>query len=395
MALDFQQIREQVLALGESAPLRERERRAKRDLALTLLENKAQDFAALNQRIDLILENYDSTLRCARPTDEALNLRVPAPAVSSPATILAADGSQIAPDRHAVVDYCLVNVGAIRMTSGAPAPPETTVRCQLFYDETMYTSAGGKITEALLGLRRDLRERELLVLLAKEATPPVITLTDGRMELWGAVDAGSATEFQQSLRAYIEALERLGRLGAISAAYVDKPGASLVVRLLEIAMLEELDLPEVRKRFPLRSVGDLDLFLALLAPGERSAVFALQSKSAAEYRGDLALHFFYLNVGRPGNPSLSRVEVPAWVAQNGEMLEILHAALIEQCRIMGNRPYPYLLHRAHEAAVVSREEKAQVEQMIAGELQRRGVPVGRASDKQAAKDLPGRTRYTG
>lgn len=395
MALDFQQIHEQVRELGEKAPRRAQVLRAKREAALGLLESKAQASAALNERIELIVQNYDGTLRCARPTGEALNGRFPAPAHSKPVTILAADGSQIAPDRHAAVDYCLVNVGAIQMTTGAPTPPQTTVRCQLFYDETMYTSAGGKITEALLGLRRDLRERELLAEIAQELPPPVITLTDGRMELWGAVDAGSATEFQQSLRAYIEALERLGRLGAISAAYVDKPGASLVVRLLEIASLEELELPEARKKAPLRGVSDLDLFQDLLEPGERSAVFALQSKSAAEYRGDLALHFFYLNVGRPGAASLSRVEAPAWVAQNNELLDSLHAALVEQCRILGGRPYPYLLHRAHEAAVVSREEKAQVEGMIAAELLRRGVPPGRVSSKQANKDLPGRTRYSG
>ncbi len=395
MALDFQQIHEQVRELGERAPVRERALRAKRQAALSLLENHAQESAALNLRVDLIVQNYDGALRCARPTGEALNGRFLTPALSGPVTILAADGSQISPDRHAAVDYCLINVGAIQMTTGAPTPPQTTVKCQLFYDETMYTSAGGKITEALLGLRRDLRERELLAVLAQELPPPVITLTDGRMELWGAVDAGSITEFQQSLRAYIQALERLGQLGAISAAYVDKPGASLVVRLLEIAMLEELELPEVRKKAQLRGVGDLDLFQDLLEPGERSAVFALQSKSAAEYRDELALHFFYLNVGRAGNPSLSRVEVPAWVAQNPEMLDKLHAALVEQCRILGSRPYPYLLHRAHEAAVVSREEKAQVEQMIAGELLRRGVPLGRVSPKQANKDLPGRTRYPG
>jgi hypothetical protein len=59
---------------------------------------------------------------------------------------------------------------------------------------------------------------------------------------------------------------------------------------------------------------------------------------------------------------------------------------------MGSRPYPYLLHRAHETAVVTQEEKAQVTQMIALELRRRGVEVGEQSYKQSAKGLGKRTR---
>ena len=59
---------------------------------------------------------------------------------------------------------------------------------------------------------------------------------------------------------------------------------------------------------------------------------------------------------------------------------------------MGPRPYPYLLHRAHEVALVSLQEKEQVTQMIARELHQRGVPVGQRSYKQSAKALPGRRR---
>jgi hypothetical protein len=105
------------------------------------------------------------------------------------------------------------------------------------------------------------------------------------------------------------------------------------------------------------------------------------------------LHFFYLNVGRPGRPWLARVEIPAWVAEDDLMLDTLHATLVQQCQVMGSRPYPYLLHRAHETAVVSLAERDQITQMIVMELRRRGVQVGEESYKQSAKDLSGRTRY--
>jgi len=52
---------------------------------------------------------------------------------------------------------------------------------------------------------------------------------------------------------------------------------------------------------------------------------------------------------------------------------------------MGNRPYPYILHRAHETAVVSMQEKEQITQMIVNELHRQGVEVGQVSYNNPAK----------
>jgi hypothetical protein len=59
---------------------------------------------------------------------------------------------------------------------------------------------------------------------------------------------------------------------------------------------------------------------------------------------------------------------------------------------MGARPYPYILHRAHEIAVVKFEEKHQVEQMLDVELRHAGSEIEAGSYKQSAKDLPGRGR---
>jgi hypothetical protein len=61
---------------------------------------------------------------------------------------------------------------------------------------------------------------------------------------------------------------------------------------------------------------------------------------------------------------------------------------------MGTRAYPYLLHRSHEIAVVSREEKEQIIEMIRTELLRQQVDFGEESQKQAAKNLSGRRRFT-
>jgi hypothetical protein len=395
MSLDYQQVRQQVQALGEQAPLRARHLKELYQRAADLLSRHADDPAALRQRVQTVARLYDPNLRCALPALEApepLNAHTPLPPLPAQAEILAADGSQIAPDRHAEVSYALINIGVVQMRIGLPAPPLVSVQSQLLYDEDLRTN-GGTLTEEQISLKRDLAERSLLAELVDESDVQVITFTDGPLELWGTNDGAGGGEFERSLEQYHAVLTELHRCGAATAGYVDKPFANLVVRLLEVASLPESQLVNVKNSHPLLGVLDKELFRDLLAPGERSAVFAMQSRAAPRYRDHLALHFFYLNVGRDGHPWLARVEIPAWVAQDRPMLDDLHAVLIQQCRILGNRPYPYLLHRAHEAAVVTLEEKDQVTQMIILELRRRGVEVGEISYKQSAKVAGGRKRY--
>jgi len=393
MPLDYQQIREQVIRLGKKAPARQQELLEKRRRARALLESHSRDLEALRGKVQEVVRYYDPTLRCALPVSEPLDAVFSSPPLPGPVTIIAADGSQITPDRHAEVEYGLINVGAICSRAGSSEAPRQTIESELLFDEDLYTRSG-RITDARLALLRDLKERTILADLAENAAPPLVTFTDGPMELWATREAGvETTDFQNSLAGYLAALERLQQMGVVTAGYVDKPSANLVVRLLEVASLERSRLAEVRDAQPLRGVTDRHLFSDLLAPGERSVVFALQSQSASSYSGPLALHFFYLNVGREGNPTLARVEAPAWVVETDSMLDLLHAVLVDQCQKLGSRTYPYLLQRAHETARVALLEKEQVTQMVVQELRRRGVQVEAGSQKQASKDMEGRTRY--
>jgi hypothetical protein len=390
MSIDFQQVQSQIKRLGEAAYLREQRLQVKREKARALLESWATDFDRLSWKV-LQAQVHDQTLRCALPVKEPMDASFDHPGLPLGATLIAADGSQIAPDRHAEVLYCLVNVGGIFLQTGSSLAPSLCVETQLYYDDQLL-SGGGVMTEAALALNRDLAERSLLARLARESTPPVITFTDGPMELWGARDGDNAQDFQQKLEVYLHVLKEMAAAGAVTGGYVDKPSANLVLRLLEVAILPEDELPQVKKWRPLQGVSDIDLFRPLLGPGQRSGVFSIQSKSANQYQDELALHFFYLNVGLD-RPWLARVEIPGWVAQDDEKVGQLHAALVEQCRILGRRSYPYLLHRAHEAAVVTLQEKEQVTQMIVREMRNRGLSVGEISHKQGMKNLPRKGRY--
>jgi hypothetical protein len=336
----------------------------------------------------------NTRLRAGLPASGRLDAAVdPAPprAGEPPCVIFAADGSQINPDRHAPVEFGAINVGAICMRPGG-APRETVDSRLLFYED-LYTGTA-PLTEDVVALMRDLAEREMLFKLAKperESGAPVVTLTDGPLELYG--EEQNSASFLEKLDDYLEVLRALARTGAAAAGYVDKPRSSYLVNLLELVLLKRSgSLDKAGQDHPLFPVHDGDLFNQALRPGQRTAIFALRSPSAARFKGELALHFFYLNVGREGKPQVARVEIPHWVAEAPDLLAQLHNALLEQAKQMGARPYPYILHRAHEVAVVSFEEKDQLETMIMAELRKQGVEPGEGSNKQGSKDLPGRTR---
>lgn len=384
MPVNFQEIQSQVRDFGEKVKLREQQLKDRRQKILDLLDELAGRQDALRDKIERAAR-LNSALRCAVPTGEPINARFPLPALPPAMTILAADGSQINPNRHARVDFCVINVGVFRLQAGSGAPPTTLIRSELLDNDQLYTP-NGLISEGKVALLRDLKERQVLVDLALKEGQPVLTLTDGPLELFR--EPKEDREFDELLQEYRQVLRELARSGAGTAGYVDRPRSDLVGRMLEVSLLPEADLAQAGKNRPLLGVSDASAFRELLTtPGQRSAVFKIQSLSAHYFEDDQALHFFYLNVGQADRPYLARVEIPAWVAQRTAMLDGLHAMLVSQSHVLGSRPYPYVLLRAHEVAVVSLAEQDQVESIIVSDLLRRGIISLDASNKQFGKDL--------
>jgi hypothetical protein len=389
MALNFQQVVDKIKQIGMGAQAHQESLDGLRERARHLLGFWADKTSELRDKVERARQ-ADPNIRCARPLDENLDAFTPEPSLHNPITLLAADGSQILPDRHAALQYSLVNVGAIAMQPGSGQPPDIFTDSSLLFADELYTETG-LVTGEAIEQRRDIGERRKLLELAPDYPTPVLALTDGPVELWGAKNGGE-DDYRKNLEIHKSILSQLQAKNVTVAGYVDKPGADLLVRTLELAQFSTDDeYKNIRKQHTLRGVTDRWLF-GFLPTGSRSGVFGLQSSSCVHYTGDLALHFFYLNVGYAKHASLVRVEIPKWVADDAGKLNLLHAALLQQCRVMGARPYPYILQRAHEIAVVKFEEKRQVETMLEMELRRAGVEVEEGSNKQSAKNLPGKTR---
>ena len=389
MPIDYQQIYTRIKEIGVGARERRKTLEERRTKARDLLNAYASEFDLLRSKVDSA-KAADANIRCALPLDESLASSYPPPDAVKEATLIAADGSQIVPDRHDALQYYVINVGAIAMQVGSGNTPEIFTDTELHmldeFEDTFFS-------DSQVALQRDVAERKKLLEVAQKYKGTIIALTEGQLELWGAVDSDNSRDFEKSLHDYLDALKEMERQKVITSGYVDKPGANWVVRLLEIATIPQDELNNLKKYHPLAGVTDLWLFNQILGKHERSAVFALQAKSVEKYKDSISIHFFYLNVGDEKKPKIARVDVPLWVVRHKDALDNLHSALIDQSKIMSNAPFPYLLHRAHEIAVVTHREKEQVDQMLALAIRNNGGEVGEISGKQSAKNLPGKARY--
>ena len=319
--------------------------------------------------------------RCALPLGETFNQSYPPPAENHPCMVLSADGSQIISSPHDAIPISLINTSLISMNTGSSDAPRIAITSEILSEERNGIELN-LLSEDLISLRRDVAELRILKDWNAPNDLPVVALRDGPLELYHEPRQGD--QFEKEFKNYTEGLSALAARDFTLAGYIDRTRAGLLGQMLAIYFEERSDgLAELR---------DTTLLAGMLPVGQRSAIFALQSSSSDHYPEALRIHFFYLNVGSNDKEYIVRVEIPAWVAEDTDKINRLHALLLAQCRIMGGRPYPYLLHRAHETAVVHFDEKTQLQDTLALELQRHGLDIPQPSNKLAAKGLQKRTR---
>jgi hypothetical protein len=313
----------------------------------------------------------------AVPTAEPVNAVYPLPPIPARFNVIAADGSQIYPDRHALALYYLINVGSIVFRHGVPRAPSVQSRPRVFYrDADLYTGDGRQKPSAIIDAERDCAELAELARLAgvEAGSAPSVALLDNGLLLYLALQEEDQQLVKQMLDTYLAQLTALRQTGAAIGGVVDRPRAVPVVRLLRLHMLEPDEISEaaLRSLGPFEHVTDAMLYRRL-KPGERSAIFEYASPAnQMRYKpAQHSLYFFYLNAGGQRGDVLLRVEVPEWVAGEPAQLNLVHAAVVEQGRVSGG--FPYVLMRAHELAVVTVRERTHFEQMVMGAMVRRGL----------------------
>ncbi len=387
--LHLERIRGDIVALGRRAALEQ----ARRQEALELAHQwwlSASDTEHLRRHVQpltLALDRWDGAVPC---TGTPISAQIPCPdSAPNDLTVIGADGSQIFPDRHALVLYYLLQVGAVifRYTGEAP---DTDTREWLHYDEReLYDRNGYLIGSDTLGMERTVKEMEVLADITaqerKRSPARVLSLTDGPL-LWPYLERGHSAS--AALQAYLSALRGVQQSGGVAVGYVDRPGGRPLLELLWADQLAPEDLASKAGDNPLSVLTDYDLMAHSLAPGARTTWFTRPTATNQRHAGEgQEVWFYYLNLSLGPGDAIARIEVPAWAAADETAMTALHGALRHQASVLNG--YPYILARAHEEALVTTQDKTALEAAIQRELAESGI-FAQPSEKARQKLLLGR-----
>ncbi len=402
MTLEFEKLSDDLRQMAHQAARRQQQRAEQAVDMLQALHDYAIDWAAIDHALAQGREKGDEKhYRAARPLtqDTPLNAQIDPPAPPAQATIIATDGSQIVPDRHAAFLYYLINIGVFVYRHGQPETPEPFTVPTIHYLEEGQFEEEFMIGSGQVSIKRDLAE---IGTLAKTtwaerdtAVSPLLSILDQRLLYWPIGSTGAAA--QATVEKWCQAMTDIRRCGALLAGYIDRPGKSSVVTLLQSLTADaDFDWKSLGKAGFNRGVTDTYLYSQLLQPGQRSCVF-LDVSPANERFAAIDPHnqvcFFYLNPGQRGN-AIARVDIPLWVAEQPTAVAQVHALIYDQCQILGD--YPYVLARADEMAVVGRRDQADLDFMIERHMAREGLE-GNITAKAGSKNLArgGKTRHQG
>lgn len=330
----------------------------------------------------------------AGPTAERPTEVYDPPSMPSLIHVLAADGSQIHPDRHSGLMYYLINIGTIHIQVGSGHAPAVGSTPLLFYsDEDLVDSSGHPISGALVNAQRDVAELRALADLAHGCgQEPCLALVDNGLILWLVLqDQDRRTmDVDRLLQAYMSQLDRLKAAGAGVAGVIDRPRHANVLRLMHLASLEPDKLSaQALEANPFLGLTDRQLFHELLGSGQRSARFVYKSPVNRDFavRGH-EVQFFYLRVDN----RILRVEIPAWVGESDKQLGWAHAVMLQQSQSTAG--FPYSLARAHELALVSARDREALETLLRGELAGQGLAAEPSTKSITKRWLSGRRRHS-
>ena len=391
MTLDFEKLSEKVDEMARTAHGRMQTLSGRTAEVLAFMRDNATEWEAIQRQDEYVANNilgmnqpkpFRGSARPLNYNGHGLDSRFPFEVGQLPAeaTIIAADGSQIVPDRHNPFVYYLVNIGGIVYHHGKGQVPETFTEPTLEFPEIDELESHRFNDYASVTIQRDLGEIDMLAFQANEYKRdnlPLLTMMDQRLLY---VPTGEiAPQFkEQVVQEWQGHMQRIQQSGAWLAGYIDSPMKDSVVRMLR-------GIHPDRKQDDPNDLGewygltDADLFSQLLAPGERSKLFMDVSFANNRFRKPNQVCFFYLNPGRFGQ-NIARVDLPQWVAQNDAAVAAIHALIYDQCQIMGN--YPYVITRADEMAVVKRRDQEELEFRIGRKMDAYGVDVNMTAKAQ-------------
>ena len=390
MALDLSKVISQVMSMVVSLKSHRDEKLERLHHAVDILHSQSNNLEQLAKKIESSKTTW-LVARLVEPLDRHYQPQ-PTPAEF---TVIATDGSHIETDRNRPVACHLINIGVVHLRYGRQPHAHLDSAPTLYFGHETDDEDERQGEGLHLQTRRAVAEAQVTVDFLTAHPPsdtPTVALLDGSLILWHLAGRRLPVAFRDAmldrgLLAALDALEAMSPPIAV-AAYISQPQATAIVNALRLALCPD-DSPNcgarcATLRFPDRpcdGVGglfDRDIFWERLAIGQRSAVFGSRAPVMEHYRQH-RVGFFYLRLEN----EIARVEVPAWVARDQRRLDLVHAVVLDQCRL--GFGYPVALAEAHEQAVVSGADRDHFWDLVERALRRDGIaaaPSAKSRSKQ-------------
>ncbi|TET40705.1 MAG: DNA double-strand break repair nuclease NurA [Dehalococcoidia bacterium] len=392
MPLDLAQVLAQIKGLAARLKEGEKEREEHLELALKMLSSA--EIEPLNRKIVA-----SKTTWLVAGLVHGLDQHYDAPPCPKEFTVLASDGSHIDVDRHSSLRCYLINIGSALLHYGENPDAFLYSEPALFFGDDLVIGDGSGREEliegALLGVKRSVEECLMLSRLAQDlpSARPTLALIDGSLILWGLQAFPEFVREALLDNGFLKALDSLKALGGnlALASYISFSRSTDVVNALRVALCpnDPADCDRYcsgerpaggRECDAVAGIQDRGLFERLLGYGQRSPLFISGSRFVQKHYREHDIHFFYLKL----DEEVARVEIPRWVAEREELIDLVHALVLDQCR--RGHGYPVALMEAHEKAVVTTADRERFWELVELSLAEDRLNI-RTSGKRMSKRL--------
>ncbi|BAZ37924.1 hypothetical protein NIES4101_38500 [Calothrix sp. NIES-4101] len=338
---------------------------------------------------------------------EPLNTRIDIPVPPKVHTVIATDGSQIAPNHHEIAYCYLINIGRIVLHYGQNKHPLLDSLPEVFYrPEDLYASRKWGIrTEEWMSFLRTASEATVLAELSCQVVReqgenvenvenkdknipqiPTLAMVDGSLIYWFLEQL--PLEARETILPPI--LEAWGQMKAAKVPLMGYLSASRNVEATNFLRLaacthpvpdcvsfcpNQLEKVSCKVFDPLR---DSALWATQLQPGQRGPLWQSNAKILDLYQ-DQQIYFCYLHVGT----EIARIEIPKWVTEDTTLFN--QALGLTLAQVQKGYGYPVAIAEAHNQAVVRGGDKTRFFSLLERQMIKAGLKNVGTSYKEARK----------
>jgi hypothetical protein len=339
-------------------------------------------------------------------------------------TVIATDGSQIAPNHHEIAYCYLLNIGRVVLHYGQNKHPILDSLPEIFYrPEDLYMSRQWGIrTEEWMGYRRTASEAVVLSELAIAAmgkgdgrkgwgdggtrgqgeveeisTPsspslttseriPTLAMVDGSLIYW-FLDQLPYDAREHILPPILESWKDLRAAGIPLMGYLSASRSIEGMNFFRLSACPHKApdcmsfCPNQMEKIPCKlfeGLRDSTLWSTQLKPGQRSPLWKSNSRILDLYDSQ-QIYFCYVHVGM----EIARVEFPQWVVENTEMFEESLGLMLAQ--VHKGHGYPVALAESHNQAVVRGGDRSRFFGLLERQMIKAGLKNVGTSYKEARK----------